>query len=67
MKTLHKIIVRLCALYYRIGKSNIPRISVLYTITFFTMATVNIVDNTLNTLNWYDIIFIRTYPFNGIV
>ncbi|MDD4970739.1 MAG: hypothetical protein PHT07_15035 [Paludibacter sp.] len=56
-KIIRKIIVRGCALHYRIGKGNIPRIAVNATALFFISVAINISSNTLGTMNWYDWIF----------
>jgi len=54
MKTIRKIIVRSCALNYRIGKGNVPRISIVVTALFFLSVAINISCDTLGTMNWYD-------------
>jgi hypothetical protein len=64
MKTIRKIIVRSCALYYRIGKGgNVPRISIIVTALFFISVAINIACNSLGHMNWYDWIIDSLFVF----
>ena len=63
MKTIRKIIVRTCALSYRIGKGNVLRVSIAITLVAVVDLLVNIIFGGMDAINWYDWGFISVFAF----